>query len=162
MIRRVAESDYEALVELSKRAIQQSVTAAPAIKDEIVKDTQAHIEQGMSSADHIFLKCVSQDDAIQGFILLKNGWNLSDLFIEPDFHNQGLGRDLFVRALSILRARENRGYIRVNSSLNAEGFYRKLGFRDFTPGKPLPDFVKPLIYEFASDLPKEQDSEPPR
>ena len=92
-----------------------------------------------------FLKYVDEN-VILGFILLKSAWNLCDLFVEPRAHNQGLGRALFHEALSIAVSRENRGYIRVNSSLNAEGFYRSLGFRSFTPEKRPPDFVVPLIY----------------
>ena len=150
MIKEVTDSDLVALSKLSKAAILECVDATPAVKEEIISDTKAHIEQGLSSVEHIFLKFIDKSDAILGFILLKNGWNLSDLFVEPSAHNQGLGKQLFDEAIAIVAARENRGYIRVNSSLNAEGFYRSVGFESFTLEKLPPDFVVPLIFKLES------------
>lgn len=154
MIKNVTASDFRALAGLAKRAILQSVEARPAVKEQIIADTKAHIAQGMSGAEHVFLKQVDGDGGILGFILVKNSWNLSDLFVEPGAHHRGVGRRLFQEALSVIVTRENRGYIRVNSSLNAEGFYRRLGFESFKPEKPCPDFVVPLIFRFAPEPPK--------
>lgn len=153
MIKHVTDSDHEILFELSKRAIEDSVIATPATKKEILQDTQAHIAQGMESAEHIFLKAIDGYEKTVGFIILKNGWNLSDLFVEPESQNMGFGRDLFKEALSILHSRENRGFIRVNSSINAEGFYRALGFQDYPTERPVPDFIVPLILTFAPNSP---------
>ncbi|MFM2484322.1 GNAT family N-acetyltransferase [Celerinatantimonas yamalensis] len=120
--------------------------AAPELKQGIIADTHAHIGIGLSSPEHVFLKSVGPEGQILGYILLRNAWNLSDLFIDPKAQGRGLGKALFFAALSHVQARDHRGYIRVNSSLNAEAFYRKLGFESFTIDKPYPNYVVPLIH----------------
>ncbi|MCB1078150.1 MAG: GNAT family N-acetyltransferase [Verrucomicrobiae bacterium] len=151
MVEKVTDSDFATLAEIAKRAIRQSVDAMPSIKDDIIGETEVHLTQGLSGGNHVFLNYGDKSDVILGFILIKDAWNLSDLFVEPRAHHRGIGRQLFQEALSVVISRENRGYIRVNSSLNAEGFYRKLGFQSFTPEKPSPEFVVPLIYRFAPE-----------
>ena len=146
MIEEAKEQNVEVLKQISRSAILESVQAELALKQEIIQDTYNHIDQYISCDDHIFLKYVNSQDEILGFILLRDEWNLSDLFVKPSAHDKGIGRGLFSSAIKEASSRDNRGFIRVNSSLNAVGFYRKLGFEDFEPERPFPDYVAPLIY----------------
>ena len=42
------------------------------------------------------------DDAVVGAILVKEYWNLSNLFVDPAYHHQGIARKLISKALEDL------------------------------------------------------------
>jgi GNAT superfamily N-acetyltransferase len=140
----ITEKDTDILKMVARRAIIESVEADDTIKEKLIIDTARHIEANVSSVDRVFLKCT--DDGPLGFILIQGYWNLSDLFVLPESHGKGVGKMLFNAARSVCLKNPNKGYIRVNSSLNAEGFYRALGFESFNTGKEVPNFVVPLTY----------------
>ncbi|HEX5056984.1 MAG TPA: GNAT family N-acetyltransferase [Gammaproteobacteria bacterium] len=142
----VTKADVEEIKNLARRAILEVVTVDASLKQGIIADTDRHIDGNLGNEKSVFLKC--RADRVVGFILVQDSWNLSDLFVLPEAHGKGIGRLLFDSARSICESNRNRNYIRVNSSLNAEGFYRKLGFETFIPEKAPPDFVVPLIYHF--------------
>ncbi|WP_082070755.1 GNAT family N-acetyltransferase [Gynuella sunshinyii] len=75
-------------------------------------------------------------------------WNLSDFFFVPENHGAGVGRFLLSETVARCKPQDARGYIRVNSSKNAEGFYRKFGFSSHEASNDVPNFVVPLIYRF--------------
>jgi GNAT superfamily N-acetyltransferase len=141
---KVKDRDIKALKILAEEAVIESVTASDSEKEEIIGDIHRHISESIHCEDTIFLTIGNTEPV--GFILVKNYWNLSDFFVCPKYHGKGVGRALFSAARDLCRLNSERGHIRVNSSLDAVGFYRKLGFIDFTPEKPVPNFVKPLIY----------------
>ena len=145
-IEKVSEEDIGAIKELARRVIIESVDTNDSIKNEIITDTMMHIEKNIDASERVFLKCI--DENVLGFILIQEYWNLSDLFVIPEAHGKGVGKFLLNAAISACLPRQEKGYIRVNSSLNAEGFYRRLGFETFTPEKAVPGFVVPLIYNF--------------
>ena len=145
-IAKIAASDVEEIKGLARKAILESVAAEEALKKGIISDTNRHIDENIHGDKCVFLKCYGK--RIDGFILVQDFWNLSDLFVRPEIHGQGIGKLLFRSAESVCKANANKAYIRVNSSLNAEEFYRKLGFKSFNPEKDIPDFAVPLIYNF--------------
>ena len=145
-IEQVSDKDIAEIKELARRAILESVKAEDSVKTDVIADTETHIEVNLKKGGCSFLKCV--DDKILGFILIQEYWNLSDLYVLPDVHRKGIGKILVAGALSDCFKNGNRDYIRVNSSLNAEGFYRRLGFKSVTPEKEVPSFVVPLIFRF--------------
>jgi GNAT superfamily N-acetyltransferase len=53
--------------------------------------------------------------------------SISNIFVRPDFHGQGIGRGL-IEFLCDIAAREGVTSIHVPSSKNAFGFYQKVGF----------------------------------
>ena len=138
-------NDIANLKELAKSAILESVEADIDIKKEIITDTEKHIDNNLYGADRVFLKYT--DKTVLGFILIQQFWNLSDLFVLPSAQGNGVGKQLFDEAKSVCEV-SGGGFIRVNSSLNAEGFYRNVGFVTYVPDTKAPDFVVPLIYKF--------------
>jgi len=146
MIEAVEKQDQRNLLDIAEQAISISVDADPSVKKNIIADTRNHIEVGFQEPSAVFLEHVGPDGAILGFILIRNAWNLSDLYVEPTSQGQGVGQNLFLRAKFQALSISDRGYIRVNSSMNAEGFYRKLGFTSYDPEKAVPNYVIPLIY----------------
>jgi GNAT superfamily N-acetyltransferase len=145
-IEHVSKMDLEDLKEIAKLAIEQSVDAEETIKKDLILDTYSHIEKGIEITDKVYLKCVT--DRVLGFILIREYWNLSDLFVSPPHHGAGAGSFLVKQAIGLCRSADNKGYIRVNSSKNAVGFYKHLGFESFAPSNEVPEFVVPLIYNF--------------
>lgn len=145
-IARVEEEDILALKDIARRAIMDSVIAEPHVKEEIIADTELHIDQNVLNKESVFLKCVG--NGVEGFILIQEKWNLSDLFVNPSSHGKGIGRLLFNSAKELCRTAGNKNYIRVNSSINSEQFYRNVGFSNFISKKEVPCFVVPLIYNF--------------
>jgi|GEM_PF-1910679 len=141
----VVAKDVVTLNNIAYKAIIDSVAASDEIKQHVIADTARHIDENISRTDCVFLKFSNATGTI-GFILIQEYWNLSDLFVLPDWHGKDVGASLFNTAKSICLANQQKDFIRVNSSLNAEGFYRKQGFVDFTQGKEQPSFIVPLIY----------------
>lgn len=145
-IEKVSISDVGRLKEIARRAIEKSVFTEAEIKKDIIVDTYRHIDENIKGTECVFLKC--SDSLIHGFILVQDYWNLSDLYVSPESHGKGLGKRLFLAAKLLCESNNEKGYIRVNSSLNAEQFYRNLGFSSFTPQRKEPSYIVPLIYNF--------------
>jgi len=145
-IETVIEKDLSQLKKIARTTIIESVEAPEDLKGSIIADTFAHIEKGILVENASYLKCVSGE--IVGFILIQNYWNLSDLFVSYCAQGQGFGKELLDAAITECQRCSDKDFVRVNSSKNAVGFYRHLGFESYEPKKPLPDFVVPLVYQF--------------
>lgn len=68
-----------------------------------------------------------QEDEIQGTGSLR-GNNVRSVFVNPDFHNLGIGREL-MKHLEKLVKRSGYRTIELFSSVTAFEFYRKLGYK---------------------------------
>lgn len=68
-----------------------------------------------------------QDNEIQGAGSLKDN-NVRSVFVNPDFHNLGIGREL-MKHLEKLVKRSGYRTIELFSSVTAFEFYRKLGYK---------------------------------
>ena len=145
-IEKISNKDIEVIKKIAKKAILESVDVSIDLKEEIISDTMKHIDKGLSNSECVFLKYTETD--ILGFILIQEYWNLSDLFVLPEMHGKGIGKALFNAAQNLCKPRQDKGYILVNSSINAEGFYRNIGFENFSPKREVPSFVVPLKYKF--------------
>ena len=144
-IEEASTDDNDILKRLAETTIHASVDASVDSKREIVGATWRHIDTHLAGSDRVFLKYT--DSTILGFILVRNYWNLSDLFVLPSAQGIGIGRRLLDGAKTVCED-AGPGFIRVNSSLNAENFYRRSGFVAFLPDGDVPNFVVPLVYRF--------------
>lgn len=151
MIVKASKKDEKALKGISKLAIYETVDVDPDLKEEIIEDTFKHIKDGVNSSNRVFLVFKDQEECL-GYIQIKEYWNLSDLFVLPKSHGKKIGKELLVAALKMCRIKSDKDYVRTNSSLNAEGFYRKAGFSSYTPEKPVPSFVFPLIFNLSNTI----------
>lgn len=149
MIENAKREDKAELKRLAAAAILTSVSAADDEKVEIIALTDQHIDQLVDVESSLFLKYSNTQGEILGFILLQDLWNLASLYVHPEHHEKGIGQALFNEAKTLALANGYKGAIRVNSSINAEGFYRRLGFEDFKPQNPGPGFVVPLSYNIT-------------
>lgn len=64
-----------------------------------------------------------------GIIALKNTNHISLLFVDPNYHCQGVAKRLFSFLRGYLAAQGQKGKITVNSSPYAVEVYRRLGFK---------------------------------
>ncbi|MGH1472012.1 MAG: GNAT family N-acetyltransferase [Cellvibrionaceae bacterium] len=141
----VNQADVNDLQTLASMAIIESVTASKTEKIEIINNTFSHIEKAINQDNVIFLQYKINEPL--GFIIIQEYWNLSDLFVCPSFHGNKIGKHLWLAAKKLCFDNGESGFIRVNSSLNAEGFYRKLGFVEYKTENDFPKIIIPLIYK---------------
>jgi GNAT superfamily N-acetyltransferase len=126
MIEPVEESDLEQVRHLIEAAIRHSVARSDEEAEFLVSDTASSLEwwlQNQHSGCHLKY---SDAGKIVGVVLLKNGWNLCNLFVAPTHYRQGIGRALFEAARDHSSATQGIRAIRVNSSNFASGFYEAL------------------------------------
>lgn len=131
---------------LAKSAITQSVKVDETLLADIIEDTFRHIDGFMQYRSGVFLSCMRGDELL-GFILIKDFWNLSDLYVLPAEHGNGIGRKLLMQTVKICQLQGDGRAIRCNSSLNAVGFYKRVGFVDFESEYAFPDYVVSLVLQ---------------
>lgn len=77
-------------------------------------------------ADRLFLVAVLNNRPVGTASLVNNEVHM--VFVDRNFHGKGIGKNLIERIEKV--AKENGiSKLKVNSSLNAPGFYQKLGFK---------------------------------
>ncbi|WP_457098139.1 GNAT family N-acetyltransferase [Lysobacter sp. P5_B9] len=100
----------------------------------------------LAAPNYIHLIAESGRD-LRGYISLRDGQHLYHLFVQPEFHGQGIGRLLWQHLLQVARP----GALTVNSSLLAVPVYRSFGF--VPSGEPqlhcCPPYL-PMVYAGGS------------
>ncbi len=94
-------------------------------KQNIINGIHSNIKTWWNLKNCVFLKYDDNNETV-GFILIKEYWNFSDIFVLPSNQRKGIGNKLAQHALLICKDKTNNSSIRVNSSLNAVDFYKKL------------------------------------
>lgn len=145
-IQQVVVNDIEQLKRIARGAVSAAVPIGEDERAKLLLSIEQDVEKFVDHDDRVYLKV--GDTAPAGYILVKEHWNLAHLFISPEHQGQNLGKKLLLSAMSICKASNRKGFIRVNSSLNAVGFYKKFGFVTYEPENPVPSFAEPLIYRF--------------
>lgn len=74
---------------------------------------------------------VFKDDKPIGFLGFRNGNHVSLLFVDKEYHHQGIATALMAELKEYLKS-ENKTSATVNSSPYAVGFYHKMGFEDLS------------------------------
>ncbi len=142
----ITPPDLAQALSISHSALQSTGYLSPKEIAELISHIQHNFELCVHQPDrHIFLKCAQQDE-LQGVILLKDFWNLAELYVAPQAQGKGVGAALLQAALERCRGRSPRGHVRTNASANAVAFYRAFGFVDFPLDRPLPYGCVPLVY----------------
>lgn len=70
---------------------------------------------------------------IVGMITLRNGSHISLLFVDAQYHRQGIGRALIEHLREYLLSEAGVSRITVNAAPYGVAFYHKLGFQDLRP-----------------------------
>lgn len=80
------------------------------------------------------------EDKIVGVLSVRNGNHISLLFVDGQYHRNGIGMRLVEYAVSYIRRHTSFTHITVNSSPYAKEFYHSIGFRD-TSGEKREDGI---------------------
>lgn len=148
MILPVVTADLPAIRRLIEAALRDGVTRVEADVAFLVEDIGRSLDQWAEApAGKLHLKYLD-GDAIAGVVLVKDWWNLTNLFVDPAHQRRGIGRALTAHAIEVCRSRSPRGALLVNSSTNAVGFYRQLGFVPAGDARDLPGGCVPLRFDF--------------
>ncbi|MDX1301322.1 GNAT family N-acetyltransferase [Photobacterium sp.] len=148
MIEEVTDSDIPEIIVLIDNAIKTCIDVPHAIADDLVNHCADNVlwwKDNKQSAAHFLYRL---DGRIVGVVLVKNHWNLANLFVDPDYHARGIGRDLVLKALSACKNRSAKGRVKLSSSNHAAGFYHRVGFEQIGDAKPLPGGCIPFEYRF--------------
>jgi len=145
-IMKVSEADVKKLKEIAESAMMASVLATIEEKKVLLESIKMDIDKYILSKNCIYLKI--EDNGIKGYILIKEYWNLAHLFVSPKAQGYGFGTKLLKEGIKACKGFNGNRFIQVNSSRNASGFYKNMGFIEYAPEKNVPKFAVPLIYNF--------------
>ena len=128
----MAPGEEKRICDLVLRVFDQFV--APDYPEQGVQEFRSYItpEQLIERyiGDHDVL-VARHAEKILGVIEIRQYHHISLFFVDADFHNQGIGKVLFQRAIALCKEKLSElSQISVNSSPYAVPVYRKLGFRE--------------------------------
>lgn len=126
-----AEKDIPSVSELVGRVFDRFI--APEYSDEGIREFRRYIQpQAFRERMHAghFGLLAETGDRIAGMIEARGNDHVSLLFVDPEFHNRGIAKELLRQTVEHCRAAQpGLSGIGVNSSSYAVAIYEKLGFR---------------------------------
>lgn len=135
VIRRMQPGEETRVAELVLRVFDEFV--APDFPPEGVEEFRKFVQPdvlGWRLARNHFALLATREDELLGVIEIRDGEHISLYFVDPAHMGQGIGRELWRRALAVcLREKPGLARISVNSSLYAVPVYERLGFRQTKP-----------------------------
>ncbi|WP_010584721.1 GNAT family N-acetyltransferase [Schlesneria paludicola] len=149
MISPIDEGDLDQLSNLVDVTVHGSVANNKEDAKFLIEDIVRSLKTWQASCSRGFHAKYSVDEAIVGFVVVKEYWNLSHLFVLPSHQGHGIGRGLMQAALTACRDKSPRGKIQLHSSSNAVGFYATLGFNQTGAGIERPGGCIPFEFGFS-------------
>lgn len=133
----VCPGDAPELDALMTRVIAHELADA-AVRAETLENVRRNLGWSIEHPEHCcHLKCIAEDRLV-GVILVKHFWNLCSLFVAPELHRRGIGRELVFAAIERCRGRSDKNALWLNAATNAVAFYEHLGFTSRASAQPLP------------------------
>ncbi|EAS45679.1 GNAT family N-acetyltransferase [Photobacterium profundum] len=138
MIEAVNDRDVSDIIKLISKSIKTCID---------VLNTEADSLIACSVDEILWWKCHQEstahyiyrvDGKVVGTILIKDFCYISNLFVDPDFHHQGIGKQLILHALAVCKRCSPQSTVKLNSSFYAASFYQKMGFEQIGNSKDLP------------------------
>ena len=148
MIEPVEVTDIPEVKRLIETAVRESVADSDDDAAYLIDDIRESLDWWQQNPGKCIHLKYLDGGKIVGVILVKDYWNLVNLFVLPSEHRQGIGRSLFQAVESACRSHSPRGKVQVNSSTNAVGFYKSMGFHQTGRGRDRPGGCVPLEYSF--------------
>ena len=134
-IERTTPADAPEIAALMTRTLQISVDLSAEEMEGAIENVMTNLQLALDyPSQSLHLKAVKGREIV-GVIQVKNFWNLCSLFVDPQYQRMGIGRDLLLAAIEHCVPHNDRGHIRLNSSLNAVAFYEGMGFVFFEDGE---------------------------
>lgn len=133
-IRMARESDWEAAMDLAWRTFLKFEAAD--YRPEGVESFQNFISdqwlKKMFIKGEYLMMLAMEGEEIIGLITMRNTNHISLLFVDENYHRQGVGSSLIGAIESFLQTETNLRYMTVNAAPYAIDFYHKIGFWDLT------------------------------
>lgn len=146
LIDNAEEKDIPEIQVLIEQAIKTCIDVTENEANELVARSVENIDWWLNHSCNAIHYVYRLDGRIVGVVLVKEYWNLVSLFVDPDYHARGIGKELVLKALSQCRGKSPRGMVQLCSSTHARGFYQAVGFRQTGEPKPLPGGCIPFAY----------------
>ncbi|MBL8226447.1 MAG: GNAT family N-acetyltransferase [Chromatiales bacterium] len=144
----VVPADLPAVRAVIAAAIRTSVARSEEEALFLVSDVEESLTAWQAHPEHcVHLKC-RVDGQLAGVILVKDHWNLTNLFVAPPYQGSGIGRLLLTQAIARCRPVSPRPALLVHSSTVAVGFYRRMGFVPNGEPRDRPGGCVPLRYDW--------------
>ncbi|MEC8970122.1 MAG: GNAT family N-acetyltransferase, partial [Actinomycetota bacterium] len=122
-VRRAEQADHGAATEVLLRSRHASVPAIPPLAH-LDEEVKAHFVGTVMPVAEVWVAEV--DNAVSGVLVLNGNW-IEQLYIDPDWTNQGLGTALIERAK--VECPEVLDLWTFKSNRRAQRFYERHGFR---------------------------------
>ena len=148
MIEPVTEEDLTEIHALIECAVRESVAISSEDAKFLIADIFESLEWWQEHKKESLHLKYSSEGNIVGVVLVKELWNLTNLFVLPTHYRHGIGSALLQEVLGVCKGRSPRDKIQVNSSTNAVKFYAAMGFKQTGPGKDRPGGCIPFEYGF--------------
>lgn len=127
-IRRGEEGDLDKIRQVVSAALRQCVTDCDEHYKSIYADVCDCLDWWSENKESGLLLVCEEGQSILGMALIKEFWNFAALFVDPQYHRLGVGRELVIGVIEGCKDKSLKGYLRVNSSNYAASFYKKMGF----------------------------------
>jgi len=147
-IRQAKEADLDKIRKIVSSALRECVTDCDEHYESLYADICSSLDWWIENKDRsLFLVC-EDGDLVLGAALVKEYWNLTAIFVDPQQHRSGIGRDLVGSVIDGCKGRSPKGSLRLNSSNHAAGFYKKMGFTQTGSAIDRPGGCVPFEYNY--------------
>ena len=147
-IREAKESDLDKIRKIVSSAIRECVTDSDEHYEFLYKDVCRSLDWWLENKDSsLFLVC-QDGDSVLGVALVREFWNFAVLFVDPQQHRSGVGRDLVESVINSCKGQSPKGCLRLNSSNHAAPFYKEMGFTQTGSAIDRPGGCVPFEYNY--------------
>ena len=147
-IREAKETDFDKIRKIVSSAIRECVTDSNEHYEFLYADVCSSLDWWIENKDRALLLVCEDGDSVLGVALVKEYWNFAVLFVDPEQHRSGVGRDLIASVINSCKHRSPKGYLRLNSSNHAVPFYKKMGFTQTGSAIDRPGGCVPFEYNY--------------
>jgi GNAT superfamily N-acetyltransferase len=125
--------------------VAHTFTDDPDLQQDTIANVDLNVDRWLAQPQAcIHLKAVA-GGRIVGMVLVREFWNLCNLFVHPGWQRQGIGQALLEAACEPCKGRSPKGAILLNAAPNAVDFYARLGFVEREPTRALPPGAKAML-----------------
>ncbi|MGF1702362.1 GNAT family N-acetyltransferase [Photobacterium makurazakiensis] len=128
MIKQATSQDTAAEIAVISKAIRHCITEPPAIQDELIANCVDNILLSRANSKTTLHILYWKNDVVVGTLLITEHNKLSNLFVDPDYQNQGIASKLLDFVIRQYIQPNSTRKIYVHSSTYAKGFYHRHGF----------------------------------
>ncbi len=148
MLSDIIETDLGELAQVVRSSIRSSTDESGQATQFLIDETIQSLSVWWDKNSSGFQSKYSIEGEIVGFIVVKDFWNLSHLFVLPNYQRFGIGKALVQSAIDACKERSPEKKLKLNSSTYAADFYKCVGFRQSGPSLERPGGCIPYEYSY--------------